>query len=46
MIDSRILPTILIVIDILAGVIYLTNGDVKKCIYWLSAATLTYTVTY
>jgi len=46
MIDNRILPTVLIVIDILAGMNYLSNGNIKECIYWLSAATLTATVTY
>ena len=46
MVDPRILPAILIVIDVLAAIVYFTNGDVKKCIYWLAAATLTYTVTY
>lgn len=47
--DPRILPTILIVIDVLAAVGYLFDGGVsewRKVVYWLSAATLTYAVTW
>lgn len=46
MIDPRILPTILIIIDFMAAVIYMSHGDVKKAIYWVSAGVLTITVTY
>ncbi len=41
-----IFPSILIVLDIAAGIVYLADGDVKKCVYWLSAAVLTSTVTF
>ena len=43
---SKILPTVLIVIDVAAGIVYACHGDIKRCVYWLSAATLTATVTY
>ena len=43
---EQILPTILIVIDIGAAAVYLYQGDVRKTIYWLAAATLTAVVTF
>jgi len=39
-------PTILIILDVAAYIVYATGGDWRKCIYWLSAAILTTTVTY
>jgi hypothetical protein len=39
-------PSILIVLDIGAALIYLTQGDWKRFIYWIAAAVLTATVTY
>lgn len=46
MINPKILPTVLIVIDIAAAVVYLCNGDTRKAIYWLAAGVLTASVTY
>jgi len=43
---EQILPTILIVIDIGAAIAYAMNGDLRKCVYWISAAVLTACVTY
>ena len=43
---AKILPTVLIVIDVAASIVYACDGDIKRCVYWLSAATLTATVTY
>lgn len=43
---EKLFPTVLMALDILAGVVYLCHGDVKRCAYWLAAATLTATVTY
>lgn len=42
---AQILPTVLMTIDVMAGVVYAFNG-MKRCIYWLAAAVLTATVTY
>lgn len=42
----KIFPTVLMAIDVLAGIVYLCHGDLKRCVYWLAAATLTATVTY
>lgn len=44
--SPKIFPTILIFLDLAAALVYLMDGDVKRCVYWVSAATLTYCVTY
>jgi hypothetical protein len=43
---SHILPLILIIIDIGAAIGYLPSAEYKRVIYWLSAASLTYCVTF
>lgn len=43
---EKILPTVLIVIDIAAAIGYLPSGEWRRVVYWLSAAVLTYVVTY
>jgi hypothetical protein len=43
---EKILPTIMIAINILSAIVYMSNGDYKRCIYWVAAAVLTATVTY
>jgi hypothetical protein len=42
----QILPTLLIVIDILSAIGYACGGDMRKVIYWLAAAALTAAVTF
>ena len=42
---TKIFPTVLIVLDVLAAVSYL-GDDYKKVVYWLCAAGLTACVTY
>ena len=44
--NEKILPTLLIVIDIGASILYGVQGDWRRCIYWLAAATLTFVVTW
>ena len=44
--NPKILPTVLMIIDIGAAIPYGLHGDWRKCIYWLAAATLTYVVTW
>lgn len=44
--SEKMLPTVLMAIDVAAGIVYACHGDVKRCVYWLAAATLTATVTY
>jgi hypothetical protein len=43
---QKILPTILIIIDILAALVYLKQGDIRRVIYWIAAAILTASVTF
>lgn len=43
---TKIFPTILILMDIAAGLVYLADGDVRRFIYWIAAAVLTITVTF
>jgi hypothetical protein len=41
-----ILPTVLIVIDLLAATVYACNVDWRRAVYWVAAAVLTATVTF
>jgi len=43
---TKLFPTILIILDILAAGVYGFEGDWRHAIYWASAAVLTCTVTY
>jgi hypothetical protein len=44
--NEKVFPTILIVLSIGAGIVYLTKGDVRHAGYWFSAAALNAFVTY
>ncbi len=43
---EKIIPTVLIALDVGASVVYACHGDWRRFIYWLAAATLTATVTF
>lgn len=43
---EQILPTILIIIDLLSSAGYISVGDWRRAIYWIAAAVLTFTVTF
>lgn len=43
---EQILPTLLIIIDLLAAVVCFAQKDVKRGIYWIAAAVLNVTVTF
>lgn len=43
---TKLLPTVLIIIDVFAAIPYAMHGDWRKALYWLFAAGLTITVTY
>ena len=43
---TQILPTLLIVIDVLSAVVYATASDWRRVIYWAAAAALTASVTF
>jgi hypothetical protein len=42
----QIFPTVLIALDLGAAIVYAKFGDWRHFIYWVSAATLTATVTF
>lgn len=41
-----VFPTVLIVLDVFAALVYLWYGDYKHFWYWMSAASITASVTY
>jgi hypothetical protein len=43
---TRVFPTILIVLDVAAAVVYGFSGDWRRVVYWVSAAVLTASVTF
>jgi hypothetical protein len=43
---EKILPTILIIIDICAALGYIPTGEWRRVVYWMAAGILTYTVTW
>lgn len=43
---EKIFPTILLVLDVCAAIVYAFSGDVRHTVYWLAAALLTACVTY
>ncbi len=43
---EKVFPTILIALDLCAAVVYACDGDIRRMIYWVAAATLTACVTY
>ena len=43
---SKIFPAILILLDVLAAIGYIPNGDYRHVIYWIAAAVLTACVTF
>ena len=44
--NQQIFPSILILLDILAAIVYGCHGDLRKVIYWSAAAVLSAAVTY
>ena len=44
--NPKLFPTVLIVLDLAACIVYAVGGDWRKAVYWLAAAVLTITVTY
>ena len=42
----QLFPIVLIVLDLGASLVNITQGDWRRCVYWLAAATLTYVVTF
>jgi hypothetical protein len=46
MINPKIFPTIMIILDILAAISYGYNGNIRQTIYWFAAAAITIVVTF
>jgi hypothetical protein len=46
MTKEKILPTLLIIIDVAAALFYIPSGNFRMVIYWFAAATLTAVVTW
>lgn len=44
--NPKLLPSILIALQVGAGVVYAAHGDIRKAAYWLAAAVLTISVTF
>lgn len=44
--SKYIFPSILILCDLGAAVVYGTHGDLRKVIYWIAAAVLNIVVTF
>jgi len=42
----QILPTVMIVISLASAVVYMPSGDWRSVMYWVSAAFLTFSVTF
>lgn len=43
---TQILPTVLILVDFVCAIVYATQFDLRKAIYWIAAGILTITVTF
>lgn len=43
---DKIFPVLLMLMDFGAAAVYLSNGDIKRCVYWVAALVLTYCVTF
>jgi hypothetical protein len=44
--NSKIFPTVLIILDVCAAIPYMFQKDLRMTVYWLSAALLTFSVTW
>lgn len=43
---TKLLPTITMLINIGSAIWYLSKGDYPRCVYWIAAGLLTFTVTW
>lgn len=44
--NTKLFPTILIILDLCAGAVYWYYGNVRMVVYWVAAAVLTASVTF
>ena len=45
-VTEHLFPTVLIVLDFAAAVVYFRQSDYKKAVYWIAAAVLNICVTF
>lgn len=43
---EKILPTIMMVLQILSAIPYAINGDLRMAVYWIAAGVLTLSLTW
>lgn len=43
---TKIFPTVLMTLDFIAALVYLSDGDYRRFIYWCAAGVLTASVTF
>lgn len=41
-----VFPSVLLVLQVCAGLVYVCHGDWRKAVYWVAAAVLTVVVTF
>jgi len=46
MINPKIFPMLLILLDLGASVVYFSHSDYRRAVYWAAAAILTFSVTF
>lgn len=46
LLNPKFLPTVQMGVSLLAGIVYLMNGDVRRAIYWISSVVLVGAGTY
>lgn len=44
--NPKLFPTLLIILDVAAAAVYLSEGNWRRFVYWLCAGALTASVTY
>lgn len=44
--NNKVFPTILIILNLSASVVFFTKGDWRMGVYWIAAATLNTVITY
>jgi uncharacterized membrane protein len=44
--NTKVFPTILIILDVCAAITYIPSGNWRMAVYWIAAAVLTFAVTY
>jgi len=43
---EKFFPTVLMILDLIAAILYITKCDLKMTVYWIAAGVLTLAVTW